>query len=173
MRLALEEAKKCGQCNEVPVGAVISRSGEVIASEHNRKEYLRDATAHAEILAIRAASTKLGSPYLEDCTLYVTLEPCVMCAGAIIQARVGKVVFAARDLKTGALGSLCDVTSLNLNHQPKIFHGLHEEEASALLRDFFRRRRRENKELGGRGSRKQKIIEMLESNKGDRDEEEF
>lgn len=173
MRMALAEAERCEQSGDVPVGAVVCRGQEMIAAERNRKEALRDPTAHAEMLAIRKACRLLASPYLQDCTLYVSLEPCAMCAGAIIHARLGRVVFAAPDPKTGALGSLCNIGELDLNHQPEIISGLYREESAQILRSFFRRRRLENKKIGGRGMRRSLIAADPKQSKGVADEEIF
>ncbi len=141
MRLAIEEAKKCALEDEVPVGAVIVKNGEVIAICGNGRETEKDATAHAETAAIRDACRKLGGWHLADCELYVTLEPCLMCAGAIINSRIKKVVYGASDPKAGAMGSMTDVTALPVNHKPEIISGILEEECSSLLRDFFKAKR--------------------------------
>ena len=145
MLLALENAKKAFENDEVPVGAVIVKDGIILASTYNHKEQLKDTTAHAEILAIREAEKLLDSHYLNDCDMYVTLEPCIMCAGAIIQARIRSVYFGAYDLKGGAFGSSIDVTCAhNINHQPAVFGGFLKEECSSLISDYFKRKR-ENK----------------------------
>ncbi len=141
MQLALSKAKRSG--DDVPVGAVIVNSdGEVIASGHNRKEAKHDASSHAEIEAIRAAGQKLGDWRLENCTLVVTLEPCVMCAGAIVAARIPRVVFGAWDAKVGAAGSLYDILrDPRLGNPVEVVGGVLEQECSALLEDFFASRR--------------------------------
>jgi len=137
MRLALEEAALAAEAGEIPVGAVIACNGEVIARAHNLCETEARATAHAEILAIEAACRRLGRWRLSDCTLYVTLEPCPMCAGAAINARVGRIVFAAKDARAGACGSLVNLPSYPLEARPACECGLMEEDALALLRKFF------------------------------------
>ena len=138
MRLALEQARIAGAAGETPVGAVAVWDGQPIALAHNRRESGRCALAHAEMLAIRAACEKLGGWRLHRCTLYVTLEPCPMCAGAIINARILRVVFGARDPKAGCFGSVADFSALPFNHRPEIVSGVLEEESAALLREFFR-----------------------------------
>ena len=137
MRIALEEATLAALEGEVPVGAVVVRNGELISRAHNRCERDRDATAHAEMLAIREASRVLGSWRMEDCTLYVTLEPCPMCTGAVINARIGRVVFAAKDARAGAMGSLVDLTAYPLQSRPACTVGVLQDEALSLLRAFF------------------------------------
>ena len=142
MRLALREAERAPGHGDVPVGAVIVREGEVAASGHNERELRADPTAHAELLAIREAARALGSWRLLDCVLYVTLEPCAMCAGAIVLARLPRVVYGASDPKAGAAGSVLDVLAEpRLNHRPEVAAGLLAEESSLLLRNFFGSRR--------------------------------
>jgi len=142
MRAALVEARLALTHDDVPVGAVVVRNGQVIASAGNQREQLGDPTAHAEILALRLAAQHVGTWRLDDCTLYVTLEPCVMCAGAIINARVGTVVFGAPDLKAGAIGSLYNVAvDPRLNHEAVVRHGVLAEECGLLLQKFFSERR--------------------------------
>lgn len=142
MRLALDEARRAVEHRDVPVGAVVIYDGEVIASACNERELRNDPTAHAEMLALRAAAEHLGSWRLDDCTLYVTLEPCTMCAGAIINSRISTVVFGAADLKAGAFGSLYNFAAdPRLNHEPIVRHGVLAEETSALLQEFFVARR--------------------------------
>ena len=142
MQLALAEARLAAEAGEVPVGAVVVREGAVIARGHNRTLRDQDATAHAESLAIRAASAELGSWRLDGCTMYVTLEPCSMCAGALVLARVDRVVFGAWDDKAGMAGSVGDILRHpRLNHQPEVRGGVSEGECSALLREFFALRR--------------------------------
>ncbi len=142
MRIALDEAKMAAREGEIPVGAVIVKDGEVIASAHNNREATGDATGHAEVLAIRKACEALGGWHLEKCTLYVTLEPCPMCMGAIINSRLGKVVFGAKDAKAGACGSVMDMRNYPLNHKPWVEHGFMKEECAKLLSDFFADRRK-------------------------------
>lgn len=138
MELALEEAKKAFQIGEVPVGAVIVLDGEVIGKGHNLKELIQDATMHAEINAIRQASKHLGSWRLENADMYVTLEPCPMCTGAIIQARIKNLYIATEDPKGGASGSVINVFSNPWNHQVNVEFGIMKEESSKLLKDFFK-----------------------------------
>jgi tRNA(adenine34) deaminase len=147
MRAALREAEASEAAGEVPVGCVVLHEGLVIGRGHNQVESLQDATAHAEILAIGAASTALGSWRLNDCTLYVTLEPCAMCAGAIILARLGRLVYGAADPKAGGCGSVLDVIhERRLNHRVDVHSGILAEECGALLKEFFARKRREGED---------------------------
>lgn len=142
MDLALELARRAGNAGEVPVGALITRSGEILATAMNRVVAEPDPTAHAEIEALRAASSALGNYRLEGTTLYVTLEPCAMCAGAMVHARIERLVFACRDPKAGAAGSLYTITNdRRLNHAIDVTAGVRSQEASRLLRDFFAARR--------------------------------
>jgi tRNA(adenine34) deaminase len=140
---ALEVARAAAALGEVPVGAVVlSPAGDVVASAHNEREALSDPTAHAEILALRRAGVALRSWQLVGCTLAVTLEPCTMCAGAVVLARVSRLVFGAWDPKAGAVGSLWDVVrDRRLNHRPEVIAGVREADCSALLADFFATRR--------------------------------
>ena len=137
MGLALEEAAKAAALGEVPVGAVVARHGEVVATAHNTRETEKNALHHAELLAIDAACKALGGWRLWQCELFVTLEPCPMCSGAIINSRLKRVVYGARDPKAGCCGSLTDLFALPFNHHPVMESGLLEEEAQALLQDFF------------------------------------
>jgi tRNA(adenine34) deaminase len=142
MRLALREAERAVEHDDVPIGAVVVQGGEVLAAARNERELRADPTAHAELLALREASTKLGTWRLLDTVLYITLEPCAMCAGAIVLARVPRVVFGADDPKAGAAGSVLDVLAEpRLNHRPAVAGGLLAEEAADLLRSFFATRR--------------------------------
>jgi tRNA(adenine34) deaminase len=142
MRLALREAERALEHDDVPIGAVIVHGGEVIAAARNERELRGDPTAHAEILALREASAALGGWRLLDTVLYVTLEPCAMCAGAIVLARVPRVVWAADDPKAGAAGSVMNVLAEpRLNHRPDAAGGLLAEESAELLREFFASRR--------------------------------
>ena len=141
MHKAIEEAQYAFKENEVPIGAVITYEGKIIAKAHNQVERLRDPTAHAEILAITQAADFLKSKWLHNCTLYVTIEPCTMCAGALILSRIGTVIFGALDPKTGAFGSKIDVNSLRLNHKLKVKKGVLEKECLQLLKDFFKEKR--------------------------------
>jgi tRNA(adenine34) deaminase len=142
MRAALEQAHMCVEHDDVPIGAVVVLDGEQLAAAGNRREADRDPTAHAEILALRQAATVTGSWRLDGCTLYVTLEPCAMCAGAIVLARVRRLVFGARDPKAGFAGSLGNlVRDARLNHQVEVVEDFMAEEAGELLRAFFRERR--------------------------------
>lgn len=137
MDRALELAREAAAEGEVPVGCVIVRKGKIVAEGRNRRETGKTALGHAEIEAIANACSALGGWRLWDCTLYVTLEPCPMCAGAIINARIPRVVFGATDAKCGACGSVCDLFSMDFNHHPQVEKGIREEEAKALLTDFF------------------------------------
>jgi tRNA(adenine34) deaminase len=142
MQAALIEAREAASAGEVPVGAVVVRGEEIIARAANRTVRDQDATAHAELLAIRAASAALGSWRLEECCLYVTLEPCAMCAGAIVLARLDRVVFGAWDSKAGMVGSVADLLRHpRLNHRPEVMGGVLETECGTLLRTFFAERR--------------------------------
>ena len=142
MRLALREAERALDHDDVPVGCVVAAGGEVVACAHNERELRRDPTAHAEVLALREASRRLGSWRLDGAVLYVTLEPCAMCAGAIVLARMPRVVFATADPKAGAAGSVLDVLAEpRLNHRPSVAGGLLAAEAAEMLRSFFGARR--------------------------------
>jgi tRNA(adenine34) deaminase len=142
MRLALAEAEKAVVCGETPVGAVLVIAGEVIASAHNFRESWQDPTAHAETLALRAASARLGRWRLHDATLYVTLEPCLMCSGALVLARINRLVYGCRDPKAGALGSVYDVVrDGRLNHVFRITPGVLEAECRQILSGFFEKLR--------------------------------
>jgi tRNA(adenine34) deaminase len=142
MRIALEEARAATQHDDVPIGAVVVHGGEVIGRGRNERELQEDPTAHAEVLALRRAAAALGSWRVLDATLYVTLEPCTMCAGAIVLSRIPRVVFATADPKAGAAGSVLDVLAESrLNHRPEVVGGLLADEAAELLRSFFRARR--------------------------------
>jgi tRNA(adenine34) deaminase len=142
MAVAIEEARKAEAHGDVPIGAAVFREGELLSRAGNERELRRDPTAHAEVLAIRAAAEALGGWRLPGTTLYVTLEPCAMCAGAIVLARIPTVVFGAADPKAGAAGSVLDVLRRPaLNHRPQILGGVREAECAALLREFFASRR--------------------------------
>ncbi len=142
MRLALREAERALAHDDVPVGSVIVKDGEVIGTGHNERELRNDPTAHAETLALREASRALGSWRVLDAVMYVTLEPCAMCAGAIVLARLPRVVFATRDPKAGAAGSVLNLLNVpEFNHRPVVVSGLLAEEAAGLLRAFFASRR--------------------------------
>ena len=139
MRVALDEARRALDLGEVPVGAVVVAGDEVLARAHNRREGTRDASAHAELLALREAAARLGDWRLNQATVYVTLEPCPMCAGAMVQFRVGRLVYGARDPKAGAVDSLLDlVRDARFNHRVEVVAGVLAEECGNLLRDFFR-----------------------------------
>jgi tRNA(adenine34) deaminase len=143
MKEALAEARKALEKDEPPVGAVIVKDGEIIARGHNLREKLQDPTAHAEMLAVREAAARLGRWRLSDCEMYVTLEPCAMCAGAVVLARLGRLVYGACDPKAGAVVSLMNLVSdERLNHQVEVKGGILAEECGALLRDFFSSRRK-------------------------------
>jgi tRNA(adenine34) deaminase len=142
MQAALAEARLAGEAGEVPIGAVVVRDGVIIARGQNRVLRNLDPTAHAEIVALRAAAAALGNYRLPGCTLYVTLEPCAMCAGAMIHARIDRLVFAAADPKAGAAGSVLSVVNHpQLNHRMQVEQGILGEEAAEMLRNFFRERR--------------------------------
>lgn len=142
MRLALREAERALEHDDVPVGAVVARGGEVVGAAPNERELRGDPTAHAEVLALREAARAMGSWRVSDAVLYVTLEPCAMCAGAIVLARVPRVVYGATDPKAGAAGSVFDVLAEpRLNHRPEVASGLLAEESADLLRRFFAGRR--------------------------------
>ena len=146
MGLAIEEAKKAYEIGEVPIGAIIVRENQVIASAFNKRELGRNATHHAELLAIQEACEKLGGWRLIGCTMYVTLEPCLMCAGAIINSRLERLIYGARDPKAGAVQSLYHVLEdTRLNHQVEVIEGVLAAESSALLKDFFANLRLKNK----------------------------
>ena len=147
MKAALRKAREAGRKNEVPIGAVVVKEGAVIASGRNQKEEKRDALLHAEISAIRKACKKLGAWRLEGCTLYVTMEPCPMCAGAIINARISRVVFGCYDPKAGAYGSKIDLHDYTFNHYYEVEGGVMEKECASLLSDFFSGLREEKKKL--------------------------
>lgn len=141
MAAALEEADACAKRGEVPVGAVIVRENKILVRCGNGRETERDATAHAELSAIRTACKILGGWHLTGCELFVTLEPCPMCAGAIVNARIPSVIIGAKDPKAGAFGGMIDFNGLPLNHKPQITFGIMEEECAAALTAFFRQRR--------------------------------
>jgi tRNA(adenine34) deaminase len=142
MRLALREAERAADHDDVPIGAVVVREGEVLAAAGNERELRADPTAHAEVLAMREASRRIGGWRIPDSVLYVTLEPCPMCAGAIVLARVPRVVYGAPDPKAGAAGSVLDILGEpRLNHHPRVDAGLLADEAAGLLESFFAARR--------------------------------
>lgn len=142
MAMALEQARYAMEKDEVPVGAVIVSGNQVIAVGHNLRETNRSATSHAEIVAIERACAAVGSWYLKDCDIYVTLEPCIMCAGAILNARIRSLYFGAFDPKAGACGSVTDVLNLKaLNHRVTVYGGIMEDECAQILKDFFQKKR--------------------------------
>ena len=142
MRVALDEARRCMRWGDVPIGAVVVRGGEIMGAAGNARERRGDPTAHAEILALRQAAPRVGSWRLEGCTIYVTLEPCAMCAGAMVLARLDRLVFGAMDPKAGFAGSLGDlVRHPRLNHRLEVHSGVRAGEAGALLREFFAAKR--------------------------------
>lgn len=147
MQLALLQAREAEAAGEVPVGAIVVRDGVTIASAQNRMRRDGDATAHAEVQALRAAAQVVGQAQLSECTLYVTLEPCAMCAGAIVLSRLGRLVFGSWDDKAGMCGSVGDIVRHpKLNHAPQVLAGVEAPASAALLRDFFAARRREKEE---------------------------
>lgn len=146
MQEAITEAKKAEKRNEVPIGAVIVYNGEIIARGHNVRETSQATLSHAELIAIKEANEKIGSWRLEDCTLYVTLEPCPMCAGAIVQSRIKRVVYGAPDPKAGCAGTLLNLLEEpRFNHQAEVTRGVLEEDCAKLLTDFFRMLRERKK----------------------------
>ena len=146
MKLALKEANKAKLIDEVPIGAVIVKDNKVISRGYNLRETSKDPTNHAEIVAIRKASKKLGDWQLVDCELYVTIEPCIMCSGAIIQSRISKVIYGAPDVKGGGLGSSIDVLKAkNINHIPEVISGVLKEECSAIVKGYFKEKRNSKK----------------------------
>ncbi|MEM1054477.1 MAG: tRNA adenosine(34) deaminase TadA [Bacteroidota bacterium] len=151
MRLALQEAERAAEAGEVPVGAVVIKDGRIVGKGHNQVERLGDPTAHAEMLAVSAACSTLGTKYLDGCTLYVTLEPCPMCAGALVWAKLSRLVYGAFDEKAGAASTLYDIPQDHrLNHRVETVSGVMAEECADLLRQFFRARRQPNP--GGDGA---------------------
>lgn len=138
MREAVRQAKKAAALKEVPIGCVIVHDGAIIARGYNRRTIDKNVLAHAEIIAIRKACRKIGDWRLEDCTMYVTLEPCPMCAGAIINSRIRRVVYGAADTKAGCCGSVTDLFAMPFNHHPVVEQGLRAEEAQELLQAFFK-----------------------------------
>ena len=148
MREALKQARQAAENNEVPVGAVIAHEGRIIAKAHNQVETLRDPTAHAEMIAMTQAANALSSKWLNECTLYVTIEPCSMCAGAIVLARLKKICFGASDPKTGACGSVINIVRNDkLNHRVSVFGGILETECGELVSRFFQQKRAEQKSI--------------------------
>ncbi len=146
MKAAITQAKKAAALNEVPIGCVIVQDGRIIARGYNRRNTDKNTLAHAELAAIRKASKKTGDWRLEDCTMYVTLEPCQMCAGAIVQSRLKRVVIATMNPKAGCAGSVLNLLQMEaFNHQVEITRGVREEECAALLSDFFRKLRQKKK----------------------------
>ena len=142
MDAAIKMAQKAAGRDEVPIGAVIVHDGRIIAKAHNMRETRRDPLGHAELITIRKAAKKLRGWRLSGCTLYVTLEPCPMCAGAIVNARIDTVVFGAHDSKAGAFGSLYDLSEGKLNHKPQIISGVRKDQCAALLKEFFIKKRK-------------------------------
>ena len=148
MRQAIEEANKAKSIGEVPIGAIIVKNGKIIARAHNLREKIQLSNAHAEMLAITSANEVLGSWRLEECTMYVTLEPCPMCAGAIVQSRIPTVVYGAKDPKGGCCGTIYNLLEeQRFNHQCEVISGILEEECGQLLSDFFRELRQKKRQL--------------------------
>lgn len=143
MQAAIEQAILAAQNGEVPIGAVVVKDGNIIAAEHNRCEERKDPVAHAELLAIQSACRAVGDFRLTGAALYVTLEPCPMCAGAAVNARLSEIVFGAADPVKGALGSVCNLYSYHFPNRPEVFGGIEEKRCAALLQEFFRQRRRQ------------------------------
>ena len=145
MREALRQAQKAYAADEVPVGAVVAREGKIIARAYNQVELLKDATAHAEMLALTQAEAAVGDWRLTDCDLYVTKEPCAMCAGALVHTRIRRVIFGCADPSAGAAGSMINLLQMvTLNHQCEITAGILQKECAAMLQDFFRKRREQS-----------------------------
>ena len=144
MKVALKEAQKAYDKEEVPVGAVIVKEGKIIARAHNLKETKTDTTKHAEMLAIQKASKKLKAWRLNDCEMYITLEPCSMCAGAIIGARIKKIYIGTMDAKTGACGSVLNLLEYNFNHKVEVETGIMQQECEYILKDFFKKLRKKS-----------------------------
>lgn len=142
MRLAFAEARKAAEEEETPIGAVVVKDGKVIAAAHNKREAWRDIAAHAELIAVREAEKLLGDWRLSGCTVYITLEPCPMCAGALLAARVSRVVYGAKDPVAGAFGTVLNLPRYPLGSAPAVTAGVMEEECRTLLQDFFRTRRK-------------------------------
>lgn len=146
MQLAIQEAHKAAVLGEIPIGAVLVYEGKVIASAHNMRETWQDGTAHAEVIVIREACKKLGRWRLSGCSLYVTVEPCPMCSGAIVNSRIDNVIYGCPDIKAGGAESIFNIiTNPNLNHTANVISGICENECAQVMKDFFKRRRRENK----------------------------
>ena len=149
MREAIKEAKKAELIDEVPIGCVIVKNDKIISRGHNVRESQQNPTGHAEIIAINKASKKLKSWRLEDCDIYITLEPCIMCSGAIIQSRIRTIYYGASDPKGGALGSSIDVLTANgINHHPKVIEGVLKEECSSIISNYFKTKREKKNKLG-------------------------
>ena len=152
MKEAIRQAKKAGKLDEVPIGCVIVRDGKIIARGYNRRNTEKSTLAHAEIQALRKASKVIGDWRLEDCTMYITLEPCQMCAGAIVQARIPKVVIGSRNPKAGCAGSILDLLHVPaFNHQVELEEGVLQEECSEMLTSFFRELRKKKKQASEKG----------------------
>ena len=146
MQLALEEARKAAALGEIPIGAVLVHEGEVVARAHNMRETWQDGTAHAEIIVMQKGCKKLGRWRLSGCALYVTVEPCPMCSGAIVNSRIDTVVYGCPDVKAGGAESIFNIiTNPNLNHTATVISGVCEEACAQVMKDFFKRRRSENK----------------------------
>jgi len=141
MQQALEEAKKAAELGEVPVGAVVVKNGAVIAKGHNLCESHKDASLHAEMIALERAAEVLGGWRLNECDIYVTLEPCLMCSGALLNSRIRRIYFGAYDIKNGACGSVCDIGVMGFTHKPEIYGGIGQQECASLLTEFFEDKR--------------------------------
>ncbi len=143
MREALKQAQRAFDSNEVPVGCVIVHKDRIIARAHNQVETLKDPTAHAEMIAITQAASAMGSKWLQEASVYVTIEPCQMCAGALVLARIKRLIFGADDVKTGAFGSVCDILKFkNLNHSFEVTRGISYQESSFIISEFFKKKRK-------------------------------
>lgn len=161
MRRALTLAARAVRQGDVPVGAVVVRDGVIVGRGYNRREQRQDATEHAEMMALRQASRRLGSWRLDDCDLYVTLEPCVMCAGAIIQARIRSLVYGAQDPKAGACVSIANLADLAHNHAVAVKGGVLAQESRVLLLDFFRKRRASDRADGSKAQRRRRALSQV------------
>ena len=142
MAAAIKQAKRAFAEDEVPIGCVIVCDGKIIARAHNKKQQMNDSTCHAEMLALKKAQKVKGEKYLYDCTVYVTIEPCAMCAGAMINTRVGALVFGAYEPKTGCFGSVINIADIKFNHEISVMGGVMEKESKVLLQDFFKEKRK-------------------------------
>lgn len=168
MYQALELARQAAAIDETPVGALVVRNGEIIGRGYNLRETKQDVTLHAELIAIRQACILLNSWRLDGCLLYVTLEPCIMCAGAIVQARLAQVIYGASDPKAGAAGSIADIFQIQQNHTVKVISGVLASESSSVMKQFFQDLRRRDKAAGSRGQRRERASGQSRSEQEDK-----